>query len=738
MTTAIPCLAMRALGVVCSLLAVASSAWAAPADLDPTFGTAGFTNVPSSAQMGALAMQADGKLLVATTAAGGSGGPVEVRRFDVDGILDPTWGAAGVRSLAPGGLPIGATVQPDGKLLLLVDLPVPGRFGIYRLLSTGAPDLGWGVGGRVLTPITPVAPGFTFAGGNPMLHANDDGTVLLAGTSSNSVACARFLPDGSLDTSLGGVGIALAPVSGGATAIAVQPDGKILLAGGGEMTVARLFPTGTPDFGFGVGGVATTQAGTIGADHVTNVLIQADGKIVLAGNDGAGGIGPGQMAAARFLPDGTADSTYGSGGAVVANIPAHVSVNTFGAILQGNDHLLLIGGTAIVLVDIDTVTARITDSGTLDPSWNGTGLAQRDLGGIFDFGVSGVLQPSGGLVVLALDFVDAKLFRLELGAFCGDGIVQAGEQCDDGNAVAGDCCDASCQLQSAGTLCTDDGDVCTADTCDAGGSCLHVGQPDGTPCEDGLPCTTGETCTAGACGGGVTGGAGCVNPFVCYKSAITKGQPKFSSESGINLDDEIEAGLFDAKVPFELCIPAEIDDQEVQNPDVRHVAYKIKKSTGEPKHVKHTDILVEDHFGTHVFDTKKPELLLVPADLSLLGPTAPPPPGSAEHYKCYKVKQSKSAPKFKQTIAAAADEFEDRFYQVFSPRRLCLPVDKNGEGILEPGFGLTCYRMRRGAGQPNHDRVEDQIHTADPFGPLRLDTKIEKDLCMPAEILDIP
>lgn len=725
---------MRHLGLAVALLSLAATALAAPADLDPTFGTAGFTLVPSGAQQGAFAMQPDGKLLVITVATGGSHLPVEIRRFDVDGVLDPTWGVGGLQTVATGGVPLGAAVQADGRLLVIIDGPGSSPIATHRFLASGLPDLGWGAAGRVTNPIASVPGGFP---GGAFLHPNPDGTVLLAGTSSNSFAVARFLSDGSLDPTLGGIGVAVAPVSGGASAIEVQADGKILLAGGNGLTVARLFPSGTPDFGFGTGGVASASVGTLGSDYVTSVFVQADGKILVAGNDGQGGLGDGQMAAVRYLEDGTPDPTYGSGGVVLVSAPGSFNSNTFGAVLQGDDQLILIGGTSLGFLMVDVTTARLTSSGTLDPSWDAAGISLLDLGSVIDFGVVGAIQ-NGDLIVFAFDVTVATLFRVDLGEFCGDGVVQGGEQCDDGNAIAGDCCDASCQFESAGTACTDDGDVCTADTCDAAGTCVHTVHPDGTACEDGLPCTTGEICTAGVCGGGVTGGGGCVNPFVCYKSSRTKGLPKFPGVSGIDLEDEIEDGLFDAKVPFELCVPAEVDDQEIQNPEIRHVAYKIKKSPGEPKHVKHTNIMVEDHFGTHIFDTKKPELLFVPADLSLVGPTLPPLVGTAEHYKCYKVKQSKSAPKFKQSIAAATDEFEDRFYQVFSPRRLCLPVDKNGEGILEATYGLTCYRMRRGAGQPNHERVENQIHTADQFGNLNLDTKIEKDLCVPAEILAIP
>jgi cysteine-rich repeat protein len=60
------------------------------------------------------------------------------------------------------------------------------------------------------------------------------------------------------------------------------------------------------------------------------------------------------------------------------------------------------------------------------------------------------------------------------GPVCGNGVVEAGEQCDDGNNANGDCCSSQCQREAAGSPCTSDGDACTTDACDAGGTCIHT------------------------------------------------------------------------------------------------------------------------------------------------------------------------------------------------------------------------------------------------------------------------
>ena len=65
---------------------------------------------------------------------------------------------------------------------------------------------------------------------------------------------------------------------------------------------------------------------------------------------------------------------------------------------------------------------------------------------------------------------------------CGDGTLDPGEQCDDGaaNGLPGDCCTVTCAFQPAGMACTDDGNLCTSDMCDAAGTCAHSIAPSPT------------------------------------------------------------------------------------------------------------------------------------------------------------------------------------------------------------------------------------------------------------------
>jgi cysteine-rich repeat protein len=108
---------------------------------------------------------------------------------------------------------------------------------------------------------------------------------------------------------------------------------------------------------------------------------------------------------------------------------------------------------------------------------------------------------------------------------CGNGIIDPGETCDDGNSVPGDCCSGTCQLNSAGSACTPDGNGCTDDVCDGSGHCTHANNS--APCSDGLFCTGPDTCGGGTCsvhaGDPCAGGSACAD--ACNESTDSCFEP---------------------------------------------------------------------------------------------------------------------------------------------------------------------------------------------------------------------
>src|SRR4029453_1638645 len=115
----------------------------------------------------------------------------------------------------------------------------------------------------------------------------------------------RYNPDGILDTAFGDVAVA-GWGAVGVAALALQQDGKVLAAGSvydpagyGGWIVSRFNPDGSPDTTFGQGGKATVNFAAAGSNRAYSMAVQPDGRILVAGSAGW------QFAAARLLPTGT-------------------------------------------------------------------------------------------------------------------------------------------------------------------------------------------------------------------------------------------------------------------------------------------------------------------------------------------------------------------------------------------------------------------------------------------------
>ncbi len=252
--------------------------------------------------------------------------------------------------------------------------------------------------------------------------------------------------------------------------------------------------------------------------------------------------------------------------------------------------------------------------------------------------------------------------------------------------------------------------------------------------------------------------------YLSDKVKRTKGTPKFEKQE-VNLTDQFESGvLFEVKKPKELYNPADKNGEGIIDPDTHLVGYEIKRAKTyppQPKHVKRTNIEVVNQFGTIFVDTKKPDRLLVPSlkDLDFPIPDIDlPDEFPVDHFKCYKVKVKKKICEDDPAIkcredadcqtgtcnlgfpkgiqVTVEDQFEDKLFDVKKPTRLCTPVDKNGEGIINPDAHLMCYKVKPAEDEPKHIKVEG-IHTNNQFGPLQVDTKKEAELCVPSTKEDL-
>ncbi|HSW08300.1 MAG TPA: hypothetical protein VLK61_27295 [Aquabacterium sp.] len=250
-----------------------------------------------------------------------------------------------------------------------------------------------------------------------------DGKVIVAGSSTmptgTFVSLVRYRRDGGLDTSFGTDGKVVTQVgtrSDAAAAIAVQPDGKIVIAGasdqltsGLDFLVLRYNADGSLDAGFGSGGKVTT-AMSGDTDRAWAVAIQADGKIVVAGESNSGSTSGIDFALARYNSNGTLDAGFGSGGKVITPLKSNTGRDSIYALalatVAGEQRILAVGG------DGDFQAARYLPDGSLDAGFGNGGkvmaLFTSSIGG-----ARGVTLLPGGQAVLAgainNDFAAAQL-----------------------------------------------------------------------------------------------------------------------------------------------------------------------------------------------------------------------------------------------------------------------------------------------------------------------------------------
>ncbi len=262
----------------------------------------------------------------------------------------------------------------------------------------GSLDTTFGAAGVSVQPV-----GIADDYANAML-VQPDGKVLVAGTSpaarGNDFAVLRFDRDGQLDTSFGQNGRALVDFAGGsdaATSLALQPDGKIIVAGEAGVDgraafgAARLTAGGATDGSFGTNGKATVTFGTAG-DRANAVIVQPDGKIVLGGEANMGSASGVDFALARLNANGQPDATF-SGGTVTTALKAGNATDTIRALALQGDKIIAVGG------DGDFALARYSASGALDASFGSGGTVTGVFGTNIGSAKAVVVDATGRLLV---------------------------------------------------------------------------------------------------------------------------------------------------------------------------------------------------------------------------------------------------------------------------------------------------------------------------------------------------
>ncbi len=331
-----------------------------------------------------VAILSNGNIVAAGYSAVGNTPRYSAVQLLPNGQLDPAFGNGGKVLLRPIGtnnrdVSRGLVIQSDGKLVLAGYSTDAGirKYSAVRLLSDGSLDVTFGTGGTVL--VTPIG-----NGGNDLcfsLALQPDGKLVLAGFSLNGIqnfySVVRLLPDGTLDTSFGIGGKVLLTGIGNAgndrvNAVKIQSDGKIVLAGfsvNGIQTLcsaARLLPNGTLDTSFGNNGTVLLPAiGNSNNDVATCLEIQSNGNIVLGGYSQMIGVRQFRYLAVCLLPDGTLDNTFGSNGIFLfPSLGDNGNASAYASGLQ-SDGKIVFGGYTVNNNMYCYSAARLTDTFTL-------------------------------------------------------------------------------------------------------------------------------------------------------------------------------------------------------------------------------------------------------------------------------------------------------------------------------------------------------------------------------------
>ena len=354
-------------------LAMASSALGAPGAFDPSLDADGLllTSLsPPAARAGGVIVQSDERIVVAGTMSGTGGVDVAIARYNRDGTPDTTFSGDGIQTIpiAPGNgadVPSALAMQKDGKIVVV-------------------------------------------------------GTAAVGGSTGGDFAIVRLRTDGTLDDSFSNDGIQTVSFRASsaddvAHAVAIQSNGKIIVAGsvdmgagsGVDIGIARFGSNGEPDPTF-AGGKASFSIGSGSADDEGfGVAVTPDGSIVVAGStaaSGAVGDSTRNVALLRVTETGVADPAFSGDGREVADISnltgAPGSDDRALALIRLTDGRLVVAGAAAEGgIGEQLLVARFTEAGTLDASFAGDGVVTIDGGPGADQAVALAEQADGALVV---------------------------------------------------------------------------------------------------------------------------------------------------------------------------------------------------------------------------------------------------------------------------------------------------------------------------------------------------
>jgi uncharacterized delta-60 repeat protein len=365
-----------------------------------------------------VAIQTDGKVI----AAGDSYLPsattsdFAVIRYNPNGSLDTAFSGDGRQFTDFGGKDsaVAVAVQSNGKIVVAGNKCINDLcdVALARYNPGGALDPTFSGNGKQTTDF---GTGHNASDGGLAIQSN--GKIVVAGYMSTGTsydfAVYRYLPDGSLDTTFSGDGKVSIGFGAGrqdfATDLVIQSDGKIVVSGytadahfaNNNFAVARLNKNGSLDPTFSGDGRLATNFGA--DDYAQGIALQTDGKIVLAGEKRTTSPFFSSFAVARYNTDGTPDTTFNGVGRKAFSVIAASNSSASDVIVQPDGKIVVLG--AAFSGSLDYALVRLNSGGGFDTTFSGDGKILVDFFGE-DFGSAVAIQPSDGSYVLS-GYVDS-------------------------------------------------------------------------------------------------------------------------------------------------------------------------------------------------------------------------------------------------------------------------------------------------------------------------------------------
>lgn len=402
------------------------TSFAQDGSLDPLFGTSGkvVTPIGGIADEGrCTAIQADGKILVAGYTNNGTDIDFAILRYNTDGSLDMSFDGDGIVTTDFGGYDneiYAMAIQDDGKIVV-AGATYNGSnmdFALARYKTDGTPDSTFDADGKLKTDVS----GSTdFAYG---LIIQPDQKIIACGSSYNGTSddfsMVRYNSDGSPDASFDSDGIVMLDFANSmetAQAIALQADGKIVLAGWtgsyptGDYAIARFETDGALDNTFDTDGKLVLDISSTN-DEGKTVLIQDDGKIVIAGSSGLM-FQPPFLSVVRLNPSGTLDNTFNSTGKATFDLFTSTAESA-SSLAQQSDGKLVIGGTKSTGGSGDFLLLRLLNNGSLDNSFDSDGYVTTDFSGDDDVAKGMVIQQDQYIVLAGVSNLQFAAARYQV------------------------------------------------------------------------------------------------------------------------------------------------------------------------------------------------------------------------------------------------------------------------------------------------------------------------------------